>query len=49
MVVEEMPQIELNLSKKLFSPTLYPLLLDYSHRWEVYKGSAGSGKSYFIT
>ena len=44
-----MPQIELNLSKKLFSPTLYPLLLDNSHRWEVYKGSAGSGKSYFIT
>ena len=26
-----------------------PLLLDYSHRWECYIGSAGSGKSYFIT
>ncbi len=44
-----MPQINLNLKKNLFSPTLYPLLLDYSHRFEFYKGSAGSGKSYFIT
>lgn len=40
--------IELKLTKKLFSPKLYPLLLDYSHRWEIYLGSAGSGKSYFI-
>lgn len=30
-------------------PKFYPLLLDYSHRWEVYMGSAGSAKSYFIT
>lgn len=44
-----MPQIKLNLDKKLFSPAFYPLLLDYSHRWEAYLGSAGSGKSYFIT
>lgn len=44
-----MPQIELNIKKSLFSPTLFPLLLDYSNRFEVYKGSAGSGKSYFIT
>ena len=44
-----MPNITLNISKTAFSPTLFPLLLDYSHRWEVYKGSAGSGKSYFIT
>lgn len=42
-------KISLNLNKKLFSPSLYPLLLDYSHRFEFYKGSAGSGKSYFIT
>ena len=41
--------VELNLKKSLFSPTLYPLLLDYTHRFEFYKGSAGSGKSYFIT
>lgn len=44
-----MPQIKLNLSKSLFVPKFYPLLLDYSHRWEVYMGSAGSAKSYFIT
>lgn len=25
------------------------MLLDYSHRWEIYMGSAGSAKSYFIT
>ena len=30
-------------------PKFFPLLLDYSHRWEVYMGSAGSAKSYFIT
>lgn len=42
-------EINLTLKKSQFSPTLYPLLLDYSHRVEIYKGSAGSGKSYFIT
>lgn len=30
-------------------PKFYPLLFDYSHRWEIYRGSAGSSKSYFIT
>lgn len=44
-----MADIQLKLKKSMFSPTLYPLLLDYSHRFEFYKGSAGSGKSYFIT
>lgn len=44
-----MAQINLNLKKSLFVPAFYPLLLDYSHRWEVYRGSAGSAKSYFIT
>ena len=41
--------INLNLSKGLFVPKFYPLLFDYSHRWECYMGSAGSAKSYFIT
>ena len=41
--------VNLKLDKALFSPKFYPLLFDYSHRWEVYKGSAGSAKSYFIT
>ena len=44
-----MPQVNLTLKKSLFVPKFYPLLLDYSHRWEVYMGSAGSSKSYFIT
>ena len=44
-----MPQIKLNLSKSLFVPKFYPLLLDYSARWECYMGSAGSAKSYFIS
>lgn len=43
-----MAQIQLNLSKNLFVPKFYPLLLDYSHRWEVHRGSSGSGKSYSI-
>ena len=44
-----MAQINLNLKKSLFVPKFFPYLLDYSHRWEVYMGSAGSAKSYFIT
>lgn len=44
-----MAQIKLNLKKALFVPKFYPLLLDYGTRWEVYMGSAGSAKSYFIT
>ena len=44
-----MGQINLTLSKDLFVPKFYPLLFDYSHRFEVYMGSAGSSKSYFIT
>lgn len=44
-----MANINLNLKKELFVPKFYPLLFDYSHRWEVYMGSAGSAKSYFIT
>lgn len=41
--------IELNFSKHVFAEKFYPFLFDYSHRWELYMGSAGSGKSYFIT
>lgn len=44
-----MAEIQLNLKKSLFVPKFFPMLLDYSHRWEVYMGSAGSAKSYFIT
>ena len=45
----KMGSINLNLSKDLFVPKFFPYLLDYSKRWEVYMGSAGSAKSYFIT
>lgn len=41
--------INLQLNKELFVPKFYPLLFDYSHRWECFMGSAGSAKSYFIT
>ena len=44
-----MAAINLTLNKGLFIPLYRPLLFDYSNRWEVYKGSAGSGKSYSIT
>lgn len=44
-----MGNINLSLKKSLFVPKFFPLLFDYSHRWEVYMGSAGSSKSYFIT
>ena len=40
--------MKLKLSKELFNEAYFPMLFDYSHRWEVYMGSAGSGKSHFI-
>ena len=43
-----MANIQLNLKKEYFVPSFYPLLLDYSQRWQFYCGSAGSGKSYSI-
>ncbi len=44
-----MPNLELKIDKNIFNDFYYPYLMDYSHRFEVHKGSAGSGKSYFIT
>lgn len=41
--------INLKLKKSMFTPKFFPLLTDYSHRWEVYMGSAGSSKSYFVS
>lgn len=40
--------IELKLSRKLFNEAYYPLLLDYTRRYEIYYGGAGSGKSHFV-
>ena len=44
-----MAQVNFALKKSLFVPKFFPLLFDYSHRWEVYMGSAGSSKSFFLT
>lgn len=41
--------IKLNIARSLFNDTYYPYLFDYSNRYEVYYGRAGSGKSVFIT
>lgn len=43
-----MANLQLNISKNVFIPGLYTYLTDYSHRWEFWCGSAGSGKSYTI-
>lgn len=43
-----MAQIQLNLKTSIFIPKFVPYLTDYSHRWEFWCGSAGSGKSYTI-
>ena len=40
--------INLKISKSLFNEVYLPWLTDYSHRYEVYYGGAGSGKSVFI-
>ena len=40
--------IDLKLKRNLFNETYMPYLMDYSHRYEVYYGGAGSGKSVFI-
>lgn len=38
--------IELHLGKELFTPKYLPYIQDWSTRWMLNKGSAGSGKSY---
>ena len=43
-----MAQINLKINRKMFNDSFYPLLADYSTRWEVYRGGAGSGKSHHI-
>ena len=40
--------INLNIDKSVFNDAYYPYLKDYSHRYEVYYGGAGSGKSVFV-
>ena len=40
--------MKLNIHKNVFNSVYYPYLLDYSKRYEVYYGGAGSGKSVFV-
>lgn len=40
--------IDVHLTREIFNETYLPYLADYSHRYEVYYGGAGSGKSVFI-
>ncbi len=46
--LQDTKSIRLNVGKGLFNDVYYPHLMDYSHRWNFYFGSAGSGKSVFI-
>ena len=39
-----MANINLNLKKESFVPKFFPLLFDYSRRWEVYMGSQDAAK-----
>ena len=43
-----MANINLKLSRSIFNDVYMPHLMDYSKRYEVYYGGAGSGKSVFI-
>jgi phage terminase large subunit len=38
----------MTIKKRVFNSVYYPYLKDYSHKYEVYYGGAGSGKSYFV-
>lgn len=40
--------MKINIHKEIFNDAYYPHLLDYSSRYEVYYGGAGSGKSVFV-
>ena len=40
--------MKINIHKNIFNDVYYPHLLDYSTRYEVYYGGAGSGKSVFV-
>lgn len=43
-----MPQINIDISKKVFLPVYQPYIEDYSKRYNVYYGGRGSGKTKFI-
>ena len=41
-------KIDLRLDKKIFNEVYFPYLFDYSKRYNVYYGGAGSGKSFYV-
>lgn len=43
-----MSRIELTLKRGIFNDVYLPHLFDYSRRYEIYYGGAGSGKSVFV-
>lgn len=43
-----MGAVQLNIKQSAFIPKFLPYITDYSHRWEFWCGSAGSGKSFTI-
>ena len=43
-----MATIQLNISKDIFLPVYRPYVSDYSHRYNVYYGGRGSGKTRFV-
>ncbi len=40
--------MKIGIKRRFFNDAYFPYVFDYSHNTEVYYGSAGSGKSYFI-
>lgn len=38
----------INIDKAIFNDAYYPYLFDYQHRYSVFYGGAGSGKSHFV-
>ena len=41
--------MKINLKKSIFNKAYLPYLQDYSKRYEIYYGGAGSGKSKFVS
>ena len=41
-------QLNISIDKRIFLEAYRPYISDYTHRYEIYYGGAGSGKSYFV-
>ena len=46
--MELLNQVNFGIKRSMFNDVYFPYLFDYSRRYEVYYGGAGSGKSVFI-